>query len=317
MNENNAPAQIVELQASQLELVVNEKNIGSLATNAKQIRELVKSALPKYDIANYSADDVAKAKADKALLNKAAKSLNDKRIEFEKEFMAPFGEFKGIVAETVTLIKEAVGKIDTVIKADEERSKNEKREAVEKLADSLGWGDVGVSLQKVWSDKWLNKSTSMKSIETEIRAKMESIAADIETLKSFAEDFDALVVRYKENLNLQETVRYANQLKEQREAKAKEGQSMAPAQSSAPSDAQGVAHETKNEAPANSGSHGIDNAERDAADAFADVLGQASETAKQEVAVPLTRRYEIVATEEALAALETYMTQHDLGFTII
>lgn len=317
MNENNAPAPIVELQASQLELVVNEKNIGSLATNAKQIRELVKSALPKYDIANYSTDDVAKAKADKALLNKAAKSLNDKRIEFEKEFMAPFGEFKGIVAETVTLIKEAVGKIDTVIKADEERSKNEKREAVEKLADSLGWGDVGIPLQKIWSDKWLNKSTSMKSIETEIRAKMESIAADIETLKSFAEDFDVFVVRYKENLNLQETVRYANQLKEQREAKAKEGQSMAPAQSSAPSDAQGVANETKNEAPANSGSHGIDNAERDAADAFADVLGQASETAKQEVAVPLTRRYEIVATEEALAALETYMTQHDLGFTII
>lgn len=317
MNENNAPAPIVELQASQLELVVNEKNIGSLATNAKQIRELVKTALPKYDIANYSADDVAKAKADKALLNKAAKSLNDKRIEFEKEFMAPFGEFKGIVAETVTLIKEAVGKIDTVIKADEERSKNMKREAVEKTADSLGWGDVGIPLQKIWSDKWLNKSTSMKSIETEIRAKMESIAADIETLKSFTEDFDVLVVRYKENLNLQETVRYANQLKEQREAKAKEGQSMAPAQSSAPSDAQGVAHETKNEAPANSGSHGIDNAERDAADAFADVLGQASETAKQEVAVPLTRRYEIVATEEALAALETYMTQHDLGFTII
>jgi hypothetical protein len=157
----------------------------------------------------------------------------------------------------------------------------------------------------------------MKSIETEIMAKIESIAADIETLKSFAEDFDVLVVRYKENLNLQETVRYANQLKEQREAKAKEGQSMAPAQPSAPSEAQGAAHETKNEAPANRGPHGIDNAERDAADAFADVLGQASETAKQEVAVPLTRRYEIVATEEALAALETYMTQHDLGFTII
>ena len=138
MEEKNVPAPIEELQASQLELVVSEKTIGSLTTNAKQIRELVENALPKYDIVNYSTDDVAKAKADKALLNKAAKSLNDKRIEFEKEFMAPFGEFKEVVNDTVKLIKEAVGKIDTVIKADEERSKNEKRAAADAFADILG-----------------------------------------------------------------------------------------------------------------------------------------------------------------------------------
>lgn len=144
MNENNVPVPVEELQASQLELVVSEKTIGSLTTNAKQIRELVQNTLPKYDIANYSTDDVAKAKADKALLNKAAKTLNDKRIAFEKEFMAPFGEFKDVVNETVGLIKEAVGKIDTVIKADEERSKNEKREAIEKLADTIGVKEAGI-----------------------------------------------------------------------------------------------------------------------------------------------------------------------------
>lgn len=316
MNENNVPVPVEELQASQLELVVSEKTIGSLTTNAKQIRELVQNTLPKYDIANYSTDDVAKAKADKALLNKAAKTLNDKRIAFEKEFMAPFGEFKEVVNETVGLIKEAVGKIDTVIKADEERSKNEKREAIEKLADTIGVKEAGISLDRIWSDKWLNKSTSMKSIETEIRARLETIASDLETLKSFAEDYDVLVVRYKENLNLQETVRYANQLKEQREAKAKEEQANTAAAPSAPETKEEEAPVTQ-EQPANSGSHGIDSAERDAADAFADILGQSDGTPQVESpSAASTRNYKITATKEQFAALESFLTSQGVSFAV-
>ena len=64
MKENNVPVPVSELQASQLELVVSEKTIGSLTTNAKQIRDLVVASLPRYDIANYSTDDIPKAKAE-------------------------------------------------------------------------------------------------------------------------------------------------------------------------------------------------------------------------------------------------------------
>lgn len=315
MNENNATVPVVELQASQLELVVSEKTIGSLTTNAKQIRELVQAALPKYDIANYSADDVAKAKADKTLLNKAAKTLNDKRIEFEREFMAPFGEFKEVVGETVKLIKEVVGKIDTVIKADEERFKSEKRAQVEAIAQSCGWQEVGVSLERIWSDKWVNKSTSLKSVEADIKSRMATITADVETLKSFAEDFDVLVVRYKENLNLQETVRYANQLKEQREAasKAKESeasQQPAPVQAPEPQKVETPApsEEKKEE---ESSHHDIDEFESDAADAFADILGQSAGTPKSSAVYP--RCYEINATDDKFDELEAFMDK--LGIT--
>lgn len=209
---------VAELQAEQLELVVSEKTIGSLTTNAKEIRELVKSALPKYDISNYSTDDVAKAKADKALLNKAQKTLNDKRIAFEKEFMAPFGEFKEVVTETCNLIKEAVKKIDTVIKEDEQRSRDEKKASIEALPEIQEFEALGLSIQTIWNEKWLNKTTSLKSISTEIAEKTKAVKTDLETLKSFAEDYDVLVVRYKESLNLNDTVAYANQLKAQREA---------------------------------------------------------------------------------------------------
>ena len=310
MSDNINQVPVVELQASQLELVVSNKTIGSLTTNAKQIRELVKDALPQYDISNYSTDDISKAKSDKALLNKAAKTLNEKRIEFEREFMAPFGEFKTIVAETVGLIKEAVGKIDTVIKEDEERSKAEKREAVEKLAEQCGVEEAGIKLDRIWNDKWLNKSTSMKSIETEIKERLQCVASDLETLKTFAEDYDVLVVRYKENLNLQETVRYANKLKEQREAakvkeepKAQDQQKEQ--QAEAPADQQ----------PSQTANHGMDDAERDAADAFADILGQGDEKPDQKPAV-VSYTYEVSGTEEQMTALESYLTSHGIEFTV-
>lgn len=315
--ENNMPVPVVELEASQLELVVSEKTIGSLTTNAKQIRELVQQALPRYDISNYSTDDIAKAKADKALLNKASKTLNDKRIEFEREFMAPFGEFKEVVAETVKLIKEAVAKIDAVIKEDEERAKAEKREAVEHLAEELGLEELGIRLSTIWNDKWLNKTTSLKAVEKEIRERIATITSDLETLKSFAEDYDVLAVRYKENFNLQETVRYANQLKEQREAaaKAKEAEERvtAPETPSVPIDTESKPEDNEPEKEESS-HHDIDESEADAADAFADILGQSAGVAKKATVYP--RYYEINANDEQFKALEDYLTSMGLTFTI-
>ena len=321
MNENNVPVPVEELQASQLELVVSEKTIGSLTTNAKQIRELVQAALPRYDIANYSPDDVAKAKADKALLNKAAQTLNSKRIEFEREFMAPFGEFKDTIAETVKLIKDAVAKIDTIVKADEERAKAEKREQVERLAEQCGLEELGIHLSKIWNDKWLNNSTSLKSVEADIKTRMATITADLETLKSFAEDYDVLVVRYKENLNLQETVRYANQLKEQREAAAKakeaEAREQAPeSQPEQPCEAKAEAQPTQQpeQKEEESSHHDIDSFEADAADAFADMLGQSAGAPKTEP-VTYPRYYEIYAKDEQFKALEAWLTEQGLTFT--
>lgn len=308
MNENNVPVPVSELQASQLELVVSEKTIGSLTTNAKQIRDLVVASLPRYDIANYSTDDIPKAKADKALLNKAAKTLNDKRIEFEREFMAPFGEFKEVVGETVKTIKEVVGKIDTVIKEDEDRAKREKREAVEHLAEECGLEEVGIHLNQIFNEKWLNKSTSLKSIEKDMRERIATITSDLETLKSFAEDYDVLVVRYKENLNLQETVRYANQLKEQREAAKKIEETKTVQQPERPTPEPVV--ESK---PEESSHHDIDDFEADAADAFADILEQSAGTPKS---VTYPRYYEIYAKDEQFKALEAWITEQGLTFKI-
>lgn len=308
---------VAELRAEQLELVVSEKTIGSLTTNAKEIRELVKSALPKYDISNYSSDDIAKAKADKALLNKAQKTLNDKRIAFEKEFMAPFGEFKKVVTETCNLIKDAVSKIDTVIKEDEQRSRDEKKASIEALPEIQEFEALGLSIQTIWNGKWLNKTTSLKSISTEIAEKTKAVKTDLETLKSFAEDYDVLVVRYKESLNLNDTVAYANQLKAQREAtkaaEAAKEEATANTLSEQASEAPAGQQEAQTESPVPSNN----DAEADAMDAFAAAMGVEVEAPKQEQKpVVYPRTYEINATDEQFKDIEAYLSQLGVNFTL-
>ena len=306
--------QLLVLEEKNLQLRVNEQTLGTLKTNATQIRDLVKKAAGQYKAENYNEGNVDVAKADKTKLNKAKKALNDERIRLEKAFNAPFEEFKAIVKETVGYIDDAVAQIDVVIKDVDQKAKQEKREAVEKLAEKLGVEKLGIKLDLIWSDKWLNKSTTMKAVEKEINERIAGVNEALETLKSFAEDYDVLVVRYKENLNLQETVRYANQLKEQREAtKAKEDpKPEAPAQQ--PAQAPASKEAEKPTAQEKEGQH-ISSEDMDAADAFAAALGQGT------VAMPTdklyTRGFKVTGTKEQLTQIAEYMNANNIQFESI
>ena len=211
----------IAIQESDLELIVSEKTLGSLTTNAKQIRDMVKAALPMYDISNYNDENIDQAKKDKAALNKAAKALNAKRLEIEKEFMKPFREFKDVVTETVKLIGECSAKIDTVVKQNEQQYKDRKKATIKTYFDGLNVNLV--DFNKVFKSEWLNKSASMKSVCNEIDSIFSKVENELSTLKGFGEDFDVLRTYYMDTLNIASTIQYANRLKEQRErAKAAE-----------------------------------------------------------------------------------------------
>lgn len=211
----------IAIQETDLELVVSEKTLGSLTTNAKQIRDIVKSNLPKYDISNYTDDNIDQAKKDKASLNKAAKALNAKRLEIEKEFMKPFGEFKEVITETVKLIGDCSTKIDVIVKQSEQQYKDKKRATIRTYFDGMNVNLV--DFNKVFKAEWLNKSASMKSICNDIDSIFAKVENELSTLQGFSEDFDVLRTYYMDTLNITSTIQYANQLKEQRErAKAAE-----------------------------------------------------------------------------------------------
>ena len=203
----------MELNEKTFELVVSEKSLGKLTTNALQIKEKVMEILPKYDIANYNEGNIDQAKKDKALLNTSAKFLNDKRIELEKEWLKPFNEFKDIITETNSLIKECTAKIDSVVKESENKEKESKRKSIVSYFDNLNY--TLVPIEKFFDEKWLNKTVSLKKVQEEINAKIEKFKADLLTLEtSFPENTDLLKPMYLDKLDLSETLQYAAKLNE-------------------------------------------------------------------------------------------------------
>lgn len=310
MKENN---EITTLQENQLELVVSKKTIGSLVTNAKAIKTLVEKQIELYDISNYSTDDIAKCKQDKALLNKAAKALNDKRISLEKEWNTPFEEFKSTVKETVDLIKSAATKIDSIIKQDEERSKNEKLAEIRKIAESAGLNKLEIKLEKVMNPKWLNKSTSIKSIEKEMAEKVKTINESIETLGSYSDVATAVIARYKENLDLNEAIKFACELqklnneKKAEEVESKQEASQANEPETAPESAPVENKPVEQPAPETT-------SQDDAIDAFNDALGLPP-VARQAPEL-FDRSYVVTASLSQLAEIEKYLDSLGVNYKI-
>lgn len=298
------------IQETDLELVVSEKTLGSLTTNAKQIRDIVMANLPKYDISNYTDDNIDQAKKDKAALNKAAKALNTKRLEIEKEFMKPFGEFKEVITETVKLIGDCSAKIDTVVKLNEQQYKDKKKATIRTYFDGMNVNLV--DFNKVFKPEWLNKSASMKSVCNDIDAIFAKVENELSTLKGFGEDFDVLRTYYMDMLNINNTIQYANRLKEQRErAKAaEEARIKAEQNRKQEEETRRIAEAEKLESrPANP----FDRANQimNEQPAFMEQPKEHSAPAQLEL---LTRAFKVTTTRENIIALGDFMNERGIDF---
>lgn len=299
------------IQESDLELVVSEKTLGSLTTNAKQIRDMVKDALPMYDISNYNDDNIDQAKKDKASLNKAAKALNAKRLEIEKEFMKPFGEFKEVVNETVKLIGECSAKIDTVVKQNEQQYKDKKKTTIKTYFDGLNVNLV--DFNKIFKAEWLNKSASIKSVCNEIDTIFAKVENELSTLKGFGEDYDVLRTYYMDTLNINNTIQYANRLKEQRErAKAAEEARIKAEQERKQAEEAGKSAEPQPLQPSHP-ANPFDRPNQQVNDrpAPADRPKESPSPAQPEL---LTRAFKVTTTRENIIALGDFMNERGIDF---
>lgn len=216
MDATTTTTAVQPLTEQSLALNVLDLTFGTLTTNALQLHDYVAATLERYTPENYSEDNVDQAKADRAILNKAAKELNDRRIQIEREWNAPLQEFKGIVGDTVKMISDGSAKIDAVVKGVESKAKAEKRAAIEEL-----WERKGITLlplSKLWDDKWLNKTKRLPAVEKEIGEKLLKIEAELDTLAAVdTEDGEVLRAYYLDCLDLQRTLAYSATLKANRQ----------------------------------------------------------------------------------------------------
>ena len=203
-----------------LALVVKKETAGELDTNIADIEKFVTERIQEYnpDLFDGDADRAKKARAE---LNKGKKQLADTRKEVIDRLMKPYQDFEERCKALERLIDTASGKLDAIVKIKESEEKEAKRKLVEAEWATRNF-DL-VPLEKVFNDKWLNKTYKMTDISKEMKVIIDRIYKELELLER-EEDFETLKAHYLITLDLAETLAYGSELKEKRELAQKESE---------------------------------------------------------------------------------------------
>ncbi len=203
-----------DIETKELTLIVKEKTIGSLVTNALEIQNWVKERLSDYSPENYTGniDDAKKARAE---LNKAADKLNSERLNLEREFMKPFNEFKDVVKQTTNLINDASNRLDRIVKAKELEEKELRKYELKKLWESKC--DY-VAFDKILNPKWLNKTAKIDDISCQMKNLLHQIELNLVRLEDLENKDDVEVDKayYLETLDFNRTMMMRNFREEHR-----------------------------------------------------------------------------------------------------
>ncbi len=152
----------------------------------------------------YSDEQIKVAKDDKAKINNLIKSINSARIDVKNVYETPYAEFKQKIDEVVTCLQGASDTINKQVSEYESLRIQEKQTEIENYFDGvIGGLKQFISLDKIFNQKWLNASCSMKSVKADIDAKIEQIIKDIEALNALkSEDEISLKAYYFRSLDL-------------------------------------------------------------------------------------------------------------------
>ena len=211
-------------ESKAISLIERESKDGKLTTNIDELESFVAVKLAEYTPENYAGDSDA-AKKDRATLNASQKAVSSARIEIIKRAEEKFG-----ITEVETRCKKVEKDIgtaslalDAIVKLKENEEKRVRRAQIEEFWKCQNF-DL-VSLDRVWDEKWLNKTTKPADIFADIEKKIGAIYAGIKTLETLGIDPEALAIIkpfYLDKLDIGLAAEQWNRIKDNRERLARE-----------------------------------------------------------------------------------------------
>ena len=186
-----------------MELAVQKIQIPErIEFNYEELKTEITGLAGKYTGIAYTDDQIKEAKSDKAKLTKLKKAMNDERIRLERDYMAPFTEFKDQVNDLIKIVDGPIREIDGQLKRYEEDRKARKEEEILSYIDSIGGVPGSIAPEKLFSSKWLNATYSMNAIRGEIDAAVDQIRENLDTLNGLEEFSLNAILVYQDTLSL-------------------------------------------------------------------------------------------------------------------
>lgn len=205
------------------EIKAEIKGISKVEDNITEAKEYALSLKEYYGTLVFNDDQLKEAKDERASINKLVKSIADYRKNIVAEFKKPIEQFETTAKETEKILKETSDFVDVQVKNFENKEKEKKREEIEKIYNTQieELKDV-ISINQLFNDKWLNKGTTLQSIEDEIKSKLAGIRSGLKAIEELHSEFELEIKNtYLQDFDLSKAIIKNNQLKEQKERLSK------------------------------------------------------------------------------------------------
>lgn len=164
-----------------MEFKVIEKVPGKLVINYEELKTALSVELEKYKGLVVTENQITEAKSTRAKLNKVKEAIEDRRKELKKEYLKPYEIVEKQAKELVGMIDEVSSNIANQIKEFEEKEKEAKKIQIANLWVKLGYNKITVD--KIWNEKWLNKTFALSNIKEEMQAQIDDIEGDLNAIK--------------------------------------------------------------------------------------------------------------------------------------
>lgn len=205
------------------EIKAEIKGISKVEDNITEAKEYALSLKEYYGTLVFNDDQLKEAKDERASINKLVKSIADYRKNIVAEFKKPIEQFETTAKETEKILKETSDFVDVQVKKFENKEKEKKREEIEKIYNTQieELKDV-ISINQLFNDKWLNKGTTLQSIEDEMKSKLAGIRSGLKAIEELHSEFELEIKNtYLQDFDLSKAIIKNNQLKEQKERLSK------------------------------------------------------------------------------------------------
>lgn len=139
--------------------------------------------------------DMAAAKSARAYVNKVKKSINDSRLTVKKLYSQPLAAFEDRCKALTAICDEASGAIDAQIKAEEQKDRDMRVNALRNYFNSSVHGiEDYITFERIFNDKWATKSYGMANAEAEIDNAIEQTMANVEAIVAMHSPFETALL---------------------------------------------------------------------------------------------------------------------------
>ena len=192
---------------NELNVTVQTK-VGEIAFNLDALKENLSAEMKVYENLVVTEDTVKESKKDLAMLRKASKELNDRKIAVKKEFLAPYTTFENEVKEALAIIDKPIALIDAQIKEFEVKQKLEKKEHLKEVfAAEVGDMAEYMNFDSYFKESWLNATAKDKDVIDEVQIAKMQIQSDLTAIKSLSSEIEVeLLEQYKRTHSLAECI---------------------------------------------------------------------------------------------------------------